>query len=126
MILITFVTVIIILNGILLLIDAALFKKFARRIFRYDILALLICLLVISYQTDPPANYITSNSGKEYTIATCSPKTHLYMDRGYTFIKVPPELRDAMLIQTSNEDKTSDQADLFSVKVTNGNGAKIY
>jgi len=126
MILIAFVTFIIVLNGTLLLIDAALFKKFVRHIVRYDLLALLICLLVISYQTDPAANYITSNSGKEYTIATCIPKTHLYMDRAYTFTKIPHELQDAVLIETSNEDKTSDQDNLFSINVKDGKGAKIY
>ena len=126
MILIAFVTLVVILNGILLIINFALFRQFDGRIFFFDAVDLVIGWVMLSYQADEPANYITTNSGRVYTISNCAPKTTVYMDRGYTFISVPRELQDAVLIQTANADKTSAQNNLFAIHVANGKGAKIY
>jgi uncharacterized protein YjbI with pentapeptide repeats len=126
MILIAFVTLVALLNGILLIINFKLFRQFAGRILFYDAAAFVIGWVMLSYQADDPANYITTNSGRVYTISTCAPKTPVYMDRGYTFISVPHELHDAVLIQTANADKTTDQNNLFAIHVDNDRGAKVY
>jgi len=126
MVLVAFFTLVAILNSILLIVNFALFRSFAWRILFYDTAAFIIGWVMLSYQADDPANYITTNSGRVYTISTCTPKTTVYMDRGYTFISVPRELQDAVLIQTANADKASDQNNLFAIHVANGKGAKIY
>jgi uncharacterized protein YjbI with pentapeptide repeats len=126
MVLVAFVTFVAILNCILLIINYALFRQFAVRIFFYDTAALVIGWVMLAYQADGPGNYITTNSGKVYTISTCAPKSTVYMDRGYTFVSVPRELNGAVLIQTANSDKMSDQNNLFAIHIANGKSAKIY
>lgn len=119
------ILVIIIANACLL-VNIRLFKLFLIRILLYDLLALAIFLTLVLYQESKPPNYITTNSGKKYTIDELSNKKRTYIDRVYRFTKVPAELSGAILIQTANDDKGSNQQNLFSLTINQGQEAIIY
>jgi len=110
------IIVIIVVNACLL-VNPRLFKLHYSRILLYDLAALAIYLVLVLYQEPKPPNYITTNSGKKYTISELSGDARLYTDRVYKFTKVPAGLAGAMLIQTANDDKGSNQENLFSLTI---------
>jgi len=79
---IAFVTLVAVLNVILIIINFALFRQFAGRILFYDVAAFAIGWVMLSYQADDPPNYVTTNSGRVYTISTCAQKSFLIHWRG--------------------------------------------
>jgi hypothetical protein len=124
MLLLGIITIIVI--NACLLINIKLFKLYYFRILLYDVAALIIYLVLILYQEPKPPNYITTNSGKKYTISELSTSARLYTDRVYKFTRVPAGLAGAILIQTANDDKTSDQENLFSLNINRGAKVVVY
>lgn len=118
--------VIIIAVNACLLINVKLFKLYFLKILLYDLLALVIYLILVLYQEPKPPNYITTNSGKKYAIKSLVPNTNLYIDRVYSFVTVPTELAGAVFIQTANDDKASNQENLFSLTINKNQQVIVY
>jgi len=112
--------------------DAILLANFGRlksqvpKILLIDILVIIVYWILISYQQPKPPNYITTNSGKQYTLRNLTPGVQQYTDRSYKLLKIPKELLGATLIQTANVDKKTSQQNLFSLKLNTDGPVVIY
>jgi hypothetical protein len=82
--------------------------------------------VINNYQKPRPVNYIVTNSGKQYTLTNLVPGVQPYSDRSYKLLKIPEELVGATLIQTANDDKTTFQQNLFSLKIDGRRQVIVY
>jgi len=117
---------VLIVANLSLLVNIARLRESWIRIVLYDTLAIAIFTILTLYQSDKGNNFITTNTGRLYTLNKFAPNTNLYIDRGYRLLKVPKELSGTTLIQTANDDKKTNQENLFSFTVDKGIGAKVY
>ncbi|WP_448702053.1 pentapeptide repeat-containing protein [Mucilaginibacter sp. AW1-3] len=118
--------IVIILANACLLVNIRLFTLYYSRILLYDLATLITFVILVLYQEPKLPNYITTNSGKKYTISRLAIHNRLYIDRVYRFTKIPAALAGSMLIQTANDDKTSNQGNMFSVSITSKKNVIVY
>lgn len=100
--------------------------KYLKHILLYDSIAFVIFLIFTFYQSRNTPNYITTNSGKIYTIKELNINSRLYIDRGYKFNNLADSLKGSVFIQTANDDKANNQQNLFSIIISDCIGSRVF